>query len=81
VSITPAAMRVLRKLSRHFATHGIVLPGGAAACVPTPMVTSEIQLIIDVFANFISTQTGSLPIRSDFPAAMPGASEALHAVP
>jgi glutamate-1-semialdehyde 2,1-aminomutase len=50
---TPAAIRVLRELTRHFATHGIVLPNSAAACLSTPMTAAEMQLITDVFANFL----------------------------
>jgi glutamate-1-semialdehyde 2,1-aminomutase len=48
--------RVLRDLTRHFAQQGIGLPSGAAACLSTPMVESEIQLIVDVFADFLSSR-------------------------
>jgi glutamate-1-semialdehyde 2,1-aminomutase len=50
---TPEAVRVLRELTRHFATHGIVLPNSAAACLSTPMTTAEMKLITEVFADFI----------------------------
>jgi glutamate-1-semialdehyde 2,1-aminomutase len=50
---TPAANRVLRELTRHFAAHGIVLPNSAAACLSTPMTSAEIKLITEVFADFL----------------------------
>jgi glutamate-1-semialdehyde 2,1-aminomutase len=50
---TPTAARILRELSRHFAAHGILLPSGAAACLATPMQSVEIDLIVEVFADFV----------------------------
>jgi glutamate-1-semialdehyde 2,1-aminomutase len=53
---TPVAANVLRELSRHFARHDILLPAGAAACISTPMTLSEIQSVVKVFADFLSSQ-------------------------
>lgn len=50
---TPSGTRVLRELTRHFAAHAIVLPNSAAACLSTPMVSAEVVLIVDVFADFL----------------------------
>lgn len=52
----PAAARVLRELSRHFASHGVLLPNAAAACLSIPMTVADIKLIIDVFADFLSAR-------------------------
>jgi len=54
---TPAALRVLRELTRHFACHGVVLPTNAAACLSTPMVSAEIAMIVELFADFLERQT------------------------
>jgi glutamate-1-semialdehyde 2,1-aminomutase len=56
LSIAPASAHVLRELTRHFAAHDIMLPAGAAACLSTPMVGSEIQRVIDVFAEFLRSR-------------------------
>jgi glutamate-1-semialdehyde 2,1-aminomutase len=50
---TPTSARILRELSRHFAAQGILLPSGAAACLATPMRSAEIELVVEVFAEFV----------------------------
>lgn len=54
---TPAEQAVTGALSRFFARHDIVLPNGAAACLSTPMGSTEIDLIAGAFDEFLATQT------------------------
>jgi glutamate-1-semialdehyde 2,1-aminomutase len=56
----PAAKRVLRELSRHFTAHDVILPAAAAACLSTPMIAGEIRLLIEIFADFLTTQASLL---------------------
>ncbi|RWC00381.1 MAG: aspartate aminotransferase family protein [Mesorhizobium sp.] len=50
----PAQAKVMKEISRFFAGHGIVLPGGAAACLSTTMGEAEIDVIAGVFEAFLS---------------------------
>ncbi|UTY46620.1 aspartate aminotransferase family protein [Sinorhizobium fredii] len=49
----------MRRMSRHFLEAGILLPYGAAACLSTVMVESEIELILQAFDNFLDADSQS----------------------
>jgi glutamate-1-semialdehyde 2,1-aminomutase len=45
----------MRGLARFFRQHGILLPPGAAACLSTPMMDTDIDSIAAVFEMFLTT--------------------------
>lgn len=47
---------IMRTMSRYFLEAGILLPYGAAACLSTPMVHSDIDLILGVFDEFLEAE-------------------------
>ena len=47
---------VMKELTRFFAAEGIILPIGASACLSTPMGDAEIDLIGQVFEQFLSSR-------------------------
>lgn len=49
----PPAQAVMNALSRFYARHGVILPNAAAACLSTPMGEREIDLIAELFAQFL----------------------------
>ncbi|PSS59997.1 aspartate aminotransferase family protein [Ensifer sp. NM-2] len=51
---TNAQADTMRRLGRHAAAHGILLPSGASACLSTAMGPSDIEHLIDVFDAFLS---------------------------
>jgi glutamate-1-semialdehyde 2,1-aminomutase len=53
---TPSEAAVMKELTRHFAAEGTILPNGAAACLSTPMGDAEINLIGQVFEQFLSSR-------------------------
>jgi glutamate-1-semialdehyde 2,1-aminomutase len=53
---SPSEAAVMTELSRVFAAEGIILPNGAAACLSTPMIDAEIDLIGQVFEHFLATR-------------------------
>ncbi|SDA87590.1 aspartate aminotransferase family protein [Sinorhizobium sp. NFACC03] len=50
---------VMRGLSSHFLEMGILLPMGAAACLSTAMVDSDIDLILEAFDAFLALEVRS----------------------
>jgi glutamate-1-semialdehyde 2,1-aminomutase len=54
--MTSGATGFLRELSRHFAARGVLLPSGAAACLSTPMQARDVNLVIEVFADFVAAR-------------------------
>jgi glutamate-1-semialdehyde 2,1-aminomutase len=50
---------LMRRMSRHFLETGIFLPSGAAACLSTVMVESDIELILQAFDNFLDADSQS----------------------
>jgi glutamate-1-semialdehyde 2,1-aminomutase len=48
---------LMRRMSRHFLEAGILLPDGAAACLSTAMVDNDINLILNVFDDFLDAKT------------------------
>jgi glutamate-1-semialdehyde 2,1-aminomutase len=46
----------MKELTRFFTAEGIILPNGAAACLSTPMRDAEIDLIGQVFEQFLSSR-------------------------
>jgi glutamate-1-semialdehyde 2,1-aminomutase len=56
----PSEAAVMRELTRFFAAEGIILPNGAAACLCTPMGDIEIDLIGQVFEQFLSSRAQSM---------------------
>ncbi|TCN33336.1 aspartate aminotransferase family protein [Sinorhizobium americanum] len=53
------ATSLMRGMSRHFLETGILLPYGAAACLSTAMVDSDIDLILSAFEEFLEAETQS----------------------
>jgi glutamate-1-semialdehyde 2,1-aminomutase len=45
---------IMTELTRFFASEGVLLPNGAAACLSTPMAEAEIDLIGQTFEHFLS---------------------------
>jgi glutamate-1-semialdehyde 2,1-aminomutase len=56
---TPSAAgaHVMKELTRFFAEAGIILPFGAAACLSTPMMTGDVDLVASVFDDFLTTRS------------------------
>ncbi len=50
---------LMRTMSRYFLEAGILLPYGAAACLSTPMVDSDIDLILGAFEEFLEAKIQS----------------------
>ncbi len=53
---SPSEAAVMRELTRFFTAEGIILPNGAAACLSTPMGDAEIDLVGQVFEQFLSSR-------------------------
>ncbi|WP_172111744.1 MULTISPECIES: aspartate aminotransferase family protein [Bradyrhizobium] len=51
---SPSEAAIMTEMTRYFATAGIILPNGAAACLSTPMQDGDVDLIGQVFENFLS---------------------------
>jgi glutamate-1-semialdehyde 2,1-aminomutase len=51
---------VMKELTRFFAAAGIILPNAATACLSTPMGEAEIDLIAQVFEQFLSDRAQRL---------------------
>ncbi|AGA09638.1 aspartate aminotransferase family protein [Sinorhizobium meliloti] len=49
---------IMRTMSRSFLEAGILLPYGAAACLSTPMVHSDIDRILSAFDEFLEAKIG-----------------------
>lgn len=52
--LRPDEAALMKRLSRYFAAHDILLPDAAAACLSTPMGEDEIAQIADVFDQFLA---------------------------
>jgi len=50
----PEEAATLADLQRHFLERGILLPGGAAASLSTPMGVAETAMIVDCFDDFLN---------------------------
>jgi glutamate-1-semialdehyde 2,1-aminomutase len=50
---------LMRRMSRSFLEAGILLPYGAAACLSTPMVDSDIDLVLSAFDEFLAAEIQS----------------------
>ncbi|WP_018237561.1 aspartate aminotransferase family protein [Ensifer sp. BR816] len=50
---------LMRRMSRHFLETGILLPYGAAACLSTAMVDSDIDIILSAFDEFLEAEIQS----------------------
>ena len=50
---------LMRRMSRYLLEAGILLPYGAAACLSTPMVDSDIDLILSAFDEFLQAEIQS----------------------
>ncbi|WP_439497521.1 aspartate aminotransferase family protein [Bosea sp. (in: a-proteobacteria)] len=55
-TMSAAETAVMNELSRAYATAGVILPSGAAACLSTPMTTADIDLVASVFDEFLATR-------------------------
>ncbi|MVT66089.1 aminotransferase class III-fold pyridoxal phosphate-dependent enzyme [Bradyrhizobium pachyrhizi] len=53
---------VMKELTRFFASNGIILPYGAAACLSTPMTRADAELVVDVFAGFLDSDQNKLDL-------------------
>ncbi|WP_316176086.1 MULTISPECIES: aspartate aminotransferase family protein [unclassified Bradyrhizobium] len=51
---SPSEAAIMTEMTRHFAAEGIILPNGAAACLSTPMEDGDVDLVGQVFENFLS---------------------------
>lgn len=49
-------------LTRFFASNGIILPYGAAACLSTPITRGDAELVVDVFAGFLDSDHNNLDL-------------------
>ncbi|RWI16552.1 aspartate aminotransferase family protein [Mesorhizobium sp.] len=56
----PTQARISKELTRFFVSHDIILPGGAAACLSTPMGEREIDAIVGVFEAFLAAKSALL---------------------
>lgn len=57
---SPSEAAVMKELTRFFAAQGIILPNAATACLSTPMGEAEIELIGQVFEQFLSSRAQRL---------------------
>lgn len=55
-SMSAAETAVMKELTRTYATAGVILPHGAAACLSTPMTTADIDLVAALFDDFLATR-------------------------
>ena len=62
---SPQQNKVMKELGRYFAERRIVFPAGAAACLSTPMGSSEIDLIISTFENFLDERQDLISTIAD----------------
>lgn len=51
--MTPEERAIMRALSRHILTHGVLMPFDAAACLSTPMTEADIDSVIAAFDDFL----------------------------
>ncbi|KAA0969478.1 aspartate aminotransferase family protein [Aureimonas fodinaquatilis] len=54
-AMTAVEATVINQLTRIYASEGIIIPNGAAACLSTPMTDADIDHVGDVFADFLSS--------------------------
>jgi glutamate-1-semialdehyde 2,1-aminomutase len=48
---------LLKAMTRAFASNGIIIPTGAAACLSTPMGTAEIDMIVSAFEHYLANRS------------------------
>ncbi|MEQ9245269.1 MAG: aspartate aminotransferase family protein, partial [Nitratireductor sp.] len=56
----PRQKAVMKSLTRFFASNGVILPNAAAGCLSTPMTEKEIDLVIDIFDEFVREQESEI---------------------
>ncbi|BCH12349.1 aspartate aminotransferase family protein (plasmid) [Mesorhizobium sp. 131-3-5] len=54
---SPAEAVIGEALTRAYAAAGVVFPNGAAACLSTPMTNADVDLVVDVFSEFLGTHS------------------------
>jgi glutamate-1-semialdehyde 2,1-aminomutase len=49
-----AESAVMREMTRSFAAEGVIIPNAAAACLSTPMTDADVDLVADLFTDFLA---------------------------